>query len=863
MGLFRHENNGAAARTGEQLMIWFLLPLFLLATTAAADPTIPAVGNLFDANGNIIQHWNDDHQNTLVDGGTTYYFANGGNDGNSCTSISAPCASLTRMKAVRHSGSNQLFKRGSSFPGTLEFHNGPSGTATNWTVYGAYGDPNAARPVFNGGKQSQNASNKSYMWFDRLNWRNHGVPRIRGGSHHFTFSYWHQQDTWQTGINMSAVGGPEPHHLTIANSNFDRIGLENNPCIIPPPGENFDGHEAIYISSSSGEDEEGGDDVHVYNTRIGSTTKEAFNSKDDADRNTYETILIEGQDYPQCDDPYVINAGDFSELGTTVFRNIFVRNRRFHSHIGSSAAVIHVGQNHTVENVIASNMPFSCVRMTGTNSNTIVRNILCHNVNSFFRSGTSTSDQNKVFNSIGTTGNGNIAYNSNLFINAAANDFRHASASSGGVNLYSNCRGSTKDIQGNVRPQGGNCDAGPFERSGTPPPPPPPPSGPDLYVRLNGNDTTGTGSTSLPFRTLQKCVDVVAAGDPNGRSCSLGAGTYAENVVIAGIKAASFTSPFTIKAEPGATAVLRATSGLTGVLFTDDSQFIVMQDGAGQLVVDGGGGITGNAVLMEGYLGATGSSADHIRLEGLEIKNAPSWCIYGAAGTVFNEYLGNDLHGCTAGMAIAGRFNVVQRNFIHDMPTGLGIKLYLDGSTAANNTAIRQNSIFNTGEAIGVEHGTEILIVNNQIFLNNKGIQLYDSDVSNVYIYYNSIAGNAVAGIDINSSVGASYLWANIAYGNGTNIVDDSGTSTLADNLTTDPLFVDVAMGNLTVQDTSDAIDAITCIPGITEDFAGVPRPQGDDCDIGAHETTAPPEPPGPVTGGRTQGGKFIGGTTR
>lgn len=838
-------------------MHWLLL--LLIATTAAADPTIPAVGNLFDANGNIIQHWNDDHQNTLVDGGTTFYFANGGDDGGSCTSSAAPCASLARMKAVRHSGSNQLFKRGSSFPGTLEAHNGPNGTATNYTVYGVYGDPSAARPVFNGNKQSQNFNGKSYMWFDRLNWRNHGVPRIQAGSHHFVFSYWHMQDAWQTGLNMSAANGGEPHHLIIANSNFDRCGLEKSPCQQEGDGT-WDGNECIYISSSV-EADEGGDDVHVYNTRIGPSTKEAFNVKDDADRNIFETILVEGG-YEQCDDPYVISAGGFSELGDTTFRNIFIRGRRFHSHIGTSASAIHVGKNHRVENVIVSDAPFACLRFSDDNASTVVSNILCHDVNAFYRSGTTTAQQNKVFNSIGTTVNGNIAYNSNLFTNASIKDFRHASDVSGGVNLYSNCRSVSKDIQGNVRPQGGTCDAGPFERSGTPPPPPPPPSGPDLYVRLTGNDTTGTGTTSLPFRTLQKCVDVVAAGDPNGRSCSLGAGTHTTGAVISGIKATSFTTPFTIKAEAGAGAVIRPVSGTYVLEITDDSQFIVIEDGPGQLSVDAAN-VTSDAIRMHGHLGPTGSSADHIRLSGIEVKNSPTFCVYGAAGTSFNEYLGNDLHGCVAGMAIAGRFSVVERNYIHDMPTGYGILLYLDGSTAPNNTAIRQNSIFNVAEAIGIQHGTEIAIINNLIYLNNKGIQLYDSDVSNTYIYYNSIASNTVAGIDINSSVGASFLWANIAYGNGSNIVDDSGTSTLQDNLTTDPLFIDVAMGNLTVQDTSDAIDAITCIPNITEDFAGVPRPQGDDCDIGAHETTAPPEPPGPVTGVRIQGGKFIGGILR
>jgi hypothetical protein len=850
-------------------MFWLILFL-LSASVAHAVPTIPPVGNLYNANGSLVSLWADDHQNTLVDGGTTFYFANGGNDGGNCQSSAAPCASLARMRAVRCSGCNMLFKRGSSWTGTIEAHTGPNGTATNYTTYGAWGDPSAARPVFNGGRASQNFNGKSYIWVDRHNWRNHGVPRVQAGSHHITLSYLHQQDAWQTGFQMSASNGGEAHHVTIANSNFDRVGLENVPCIVPGAGENWDGHEGIYISSSV-EADEGGDDVHVYNTRIGPTTKEAFNVKDNADRNTFETMLVEGG-YIQCDDPYVISAGDFFELGTTIFRNIVVRGRRFHSHVGSGATAVHVGQNHKVENIIVSDVPFGCVRFSADNANTVVSNILCHNVNAFFRSGTTSTQQNKVFNSIGTTVNGNLAYSSGLFINAGVSDFRHASATSGGINLYSNCRGVTRDLQGNARPQGGNCDAGPFER-GTgdtppPPPPPPPPTGPDLFVRKTGNDTTGTGTTELPFLTIQKCVDVVAAEtSPDGHSCSIGTGTYVENVVVSNIKAASFTTPFTIKAEPGAAAVLRPASGTNALHITDDSLYVSVEDGPGQLAVDGAN-ITGSNVRMDGHLGFTGSSADHIRLSGIEIKNGPGWCIFAEAGTAFNEYLNLDLHGCVAGMSIAGRFSVIQHNFIHDMPAGFGIFLFFDGTSAPNNTAIRQNSIFNVSEGIGIQHGTEITVYNNLIFLNDKGIQLYDADLNNIYIYYNSIASNTISGIDINAGVGESFLWGNIVYGNGTNIVDDSGNSTLADNLTTDPMFAEVAMGNLTLLDGSAAVDALTCIPGITEDFAGAPRPQPEDgdCDIGAYEGTAdpaPPPPPGPVTGGRKRGGKMIGGISK
>src|SRR5215212_3668121 len=49
-----------------------------------------------------------------------------------------------------------------------------------------------------------------------------------------------------------------------------------------------------------------------------------------------------------------------------------------------------------------------------------------------------------------------------------------------------------------------------------------------LYVDPSGSDTTGTGTSSKPWKTIGKAVQQVVAGD----LVLIGAGTYAESITI-------------------------------------------------------------------------------------------------------------------------------------------------------------------------------------------------------------------------------------------------------------------------------------------------------------------------------------------
>jgi hypothetical protein len=77
----------------------------------------------------------------------------------------------------------------------------------------------------------------------------------------------------------------------------------------------------------------------------------------------------------------------------------------------------------------------------------------------------------------------------------------------------------------------------------------------------------------------------------------------------------------------------------------------------------------------------------------------------------------------------------------------------------------------------------------------------------------------------------------NIVIGGRLGVLVDAGIATsLSNNLTTDPKFVNAAGADFHLQADSPAIDAGIAIAEVTTDFDGVARPQGAAYDIGAYE---------------------------
>jgi hypothetical protein len=106
-----------------------------------------------------------------------------------------------------------------------------------------------------------------------------------------------------------------------------------------------------------------------------------------------------------------------------------------------------------------------------------------------------------------------------------------------------------------------------------------------------------------------------------------------------------------------------------------------------------------------------------------------------------------------------------------------------------------------------------------------------------------TLANNIVA---FNGRYGISTYWGgaegtgnlathNIAWGNVTGQLNGSGIDWV-DNTITDPLFVDLLLGNLHVLVGSPAIDTAKEEYALTEDLDGALRPQGAGPDIGSYE---------------------------
>jgi hypothetical protein len=184
---------------------------------------------------------------------------------------------------------------------------------------------------------------------------------------------------------------------------------------------------------------------------------------------------------------------------------------------------------------------------------------------------------------------------------------------------------------------------------------------------------------------------------------------------------------------------------------------------------------------------------------------------------------------------------------------------------------LRNNIVHNCGlggsgdsSSAIVMNGTNHLIYNNILYaLLAHGINTAPSTaVSGLGIYHNTIhgTGSVHSAIANNSGQTGMVISNNLIYQANKNIDNlASGTvfqTNFCTTLTTgcefsgDPLFVNPAGRNYSLQATSPALNAGTTIAAVTTDFLGVTRPQGTAYDIGAYErlggdTTPPAAPTG------------------
>jgi parallel beta-helix repeat protein len=378
------------------------------------------------------------------------------------------------------------------------------------------------------------------------------------------------------------------------------------------------------------------------------------------------------------------------------------------------------------------------------------------------------------------------------------------------------------------------------------------------YVAKTGSDNnscTAAQSTSSPKLTIKSGLSCLKAGD----NLSIRKGTYNEviNTQSQSVPTGtSWSNPVTIAAYSGEIVTLKPSSGLAIHIIGNSSKYLIFD----RLVIDAVN-LSSSAVSFNGNFK---SDAGHIRLTNCEIKNAGDNGIIMTKGSNFNEILKCNIHHngnntdaghlpIGHGIYVESSNNRIEGCELHHM-TGFGIHVYngYSGQRASDNV-VKNNLVYSNSRndpfasGILIGSGDNNMAYNNVVYSQPVGIMVGYNSSTNSKVYNNTVYNNSIDGIQIRSSSSSATITNNSAYDNGTNIHNYSNGTTFTNNLTTDPSFTNASAGDFTLRSGSAAINAGITLSQVSDDFRGIPRPQGGRFDIGAYEystTTVSPSTP-------------------
>lgn len=368
--------------------------------------------------------------------------------------------------------------------------------------------------------------------------------------------------------------------------------------------------------------------------------------------------------------------------------------------------------------------------------------------------------------------------------------------------------------------------------------------------------TVGAGGR---YPTIQAAVDAAGAGD----TIEIARGTYHETVTIN--KSGSAGAYLTLRAKAGATVTIdggntlpSSSQGLVTLegeryvrlvglnivnshqhgIYAGHSSNLIIEDNKVSHTQDGGifvGDGSGVQVVCNrvdhANSAASGGNVDAAANEAISLFDVTDFQIRG--NTVSENYEeGVDVKNGT-------RDGTVQNNSVYQ---NQGPNIYADG---ASNVNIFANRVYGAkgsskaGITLGVESGgnaSNVKIYNNVIYENaGGGIDLWIGHYSNVQIFYNTIYSNGQPAIRATDGVVSdSIARDNIAYDN--SLTGVSGFS-LSGNVTSNPLFVNLAGNDVRLKSGSPALNRGSVSGAPTTDFAGHLRPIGSAPDIGAYES--------------------------
>ncbi|HJN68914.1 MAG TPA: DUF1565 domain-containing protein, partial [Candidatus Marinimicrobia bacterium] len=298
-------------------------------------------------------------------------------------------------------------------------------------------------------------------------------------------------------------------------------------------------------------------------------------------------------------------------------------------------------------------------------------------------------------------------------------------------------------------------------------------SGPTWYITESGNDTTATGASDDPFRSIQSGINFSSGGD----SVTVAAGTYVENINFRGrnIRVAGADREKTIIDGNQSGSVVTFENG-------EDSTAVLKG-----FTLTNGSNYSGGGLFLQG-------SNTRPKLIDLIIENN------------FTSGLGGGIYLWHATPIIS---NVIIRNNFANQGGGI-FGGHLDGSFSnieiSNNTA-------NSYGGIEVNHTTSLTLVNVTI---SGNLSVYNGSNSfggsTVNIINSIIWNNENEEILFSSEYDSSHInisYSTIQFGQDSIVTNENGTLTWGDgNIDVDPLFVDADNDDFNLTADSPCIDA-------------------------------------------------------
>lgn len=430
-----------------------------------------------------------------------------------------------------------------------------------------------------------------------------------------------------------------------------------------------------------------------------------------------------------------------------------------------------------------------------------------------------SNSANDIYNSGGTfTATNNNINSDPEFANAESNDLRlysNSPAANTGLNGYNT---QATDIRGQTRIQDGTIDMGAHEwTSGVDPQ--------TFFVHASASGSNSGSNWTDAFTDLQEALSTASSGD----QIWVAAGTYKPSVevsytgsrykafqiyddlaVYGGFGGTENAVEERVNFDSGETneTILSGDIGTIGDS-TDNCYHVVYNFYTGDnALLDGFTIKEGNA--SEGWISAMGGGLLNLSVTNITLQNITFESNYATLGGGMDDFESSSILN-----------NVVfKRNYA--LYSGGGIECY-KSSTSLNNVSFINNNTDEKGGALTCNDEASNITINNSIFWGNSS----SGDGNEIYIKSGTVNLN------------------NSCYSNSTgDIVNNGGSFTPSNCITSNPLYVNPSAGNLRLYGNSPAENmGQNSYNTSSTDIRGEARIQNTTIDMGAYEWTSGVDP--------------------